>query len=149
MKRRMGMAGSTGLGISTPDHLINNWPTERRTHSLVRRCLNDAVDKYFTKSYDFKGWGEPYVSAWCDFAVSEEELKIGQEPSYKFEDLKIVCISRKKDDSYIQTGRAVGYWGSEWQSKTKYYKDYKYNSKFVRFVDRWHKILYEENTHSF
>ena len=27
-------------------------------------------------------------------------------------------------------------------STTKYYNEYKYNSKFIKFVDKWHEVLF-------
>lgn len=137
MRHRIGMAGSTGLGGGDPAELQNNWPTNKRTNSIVRRCLRDAVNKYFTKDFGVFG-----TSAWCDFGYSARELYIGQEPAYFGDNYKVICIAKNKKYSFIATGHAFGMYGSGIKKTTKYYKDYKYNCKFVQFVDRWHKVLY-------
>lgn len=139
MRHRMGMAASTGLGNPDPALLPNNWPTNKRYNSLVRRCLDDAIKQYFTKDHGWLG-----VSAWCDFGVGDDCVMMGQEPAYFGENLIVICIHRDKGKSYIRRGHAFGYYGSGIRSKYRYYKDYKLSSKFVRFVDRWHNILFKD-----
>jgi hypothetical protein len=141
MRHRIG-GGITGLGNPSAAMMMNNWPTVRRQNSLVRRCLQNAVDLFFTKHYKIGDFED--VEAWCDFGIDKYGLMIGQEPAYIWQYLKIVYICNVKELSYIENGVAFGYYGTSIGARRKYYKDYKRNCKFVRFIDRWHEILYKE-----
>jgi len=138
------MAASTMLGNPAAEMMLNNWPTDRRKHSLVRRCLKDAVDKFFTTYFDYAN-GEREVIAWCDFGLDDEELIIGQEPAYQYEHLNLVVLRRRKELSYRQQGVAWGAWGSDIASNIRLYKDYRYASKFTKFVDRWHPLIFGDD----
>jgi hypothetical protein len=54
----------------------------------------------------------------------------------------MITVARDKAESCYVTGIAWGYWGSQVASAIRKYGDYERQSKFVRFVDKWHPILY-------
>lgn len=87
---------------------------------------------------------EAYFEHWegFDFKVTKNFVNIGIEPSYQSDPLRVVTIHRNKKKSSITEGRAFGYYGSGVRKKTRVYGDYKYNSKFVRFIDEAHRILF-------
>lgn len=78
----------------------------------------------------------------CDFKITDICVMAGIEPAYMYQRLKIVCIFKEKEYSYIQDGYAFGMYGSGIVKKIKWYKDYKRKCKFVNFVDKWHKVLW-------
>jgi len=122
---RHRMATHTGLGGNDSPVLLNNM-------GVLDKANKNVMEDFF-KEYNHSG---------CDYGISKEELKFGIEPTYFGDDLIIISINREKGNSYIQTGHAFGMYGTGIRSKTKYYKDYKTNSKFVRFIDKWHKKIY-------
>ena len=121
MRRRIGGEG-TGLGNPAPHMLENNGELTNE----LKKCLKEAIKLYF------KGWGG------CDYSVKEERIEFGIEPSYQYDHLRIIALLKDKELSYQEQGRAWGAWGSQISSTRKYYKDYKYNAKFKKFVDKWH-----------
>lgn len=123
----MGIAELTGLGGNSSPALLDNKGELNKFHKKV---LGEAIKAYF--GY----WNG------CDYGLSADEIKFGIEPTYFGDELLIVSINRNKDYSYIQRGHAFGYYGTGIRSKVKYYKDYKYKSKFRSLVDKWHKILF-------
>lgn len=124
MRHRMG-GQHTGLGNPSPV-LLNN------TGEVNPDFAEQAIGLYF------KEWNG------CDFDVKEDEILLGLEPAYYRETLKIISINRDKLKSYIKTGIAWGYYGSRIVSKIKYYDEYKYKSKFVKFINEWHSKLFKE-----
>lgn len=132
MKRRM--ITGTGLGASSPN-LISGQPTgDKKRDSLLNKIAKDCYETFGFEKYGY-----------CDAGFEGEEARFGVEPSYKFDPLKLITIAKEKDDSKYITGRAVGYYGSEVQSTVKEYGDYTKQSKFVRFVDKWHGKLFTTN----
>lgn len=123
MKRRL--CKITGFGSNEKDILDNKG-------KVNKDFADDAIEQYF------KHW-EGF-----DFNVNKNRVTIGIEPTYQSDPLKIVTISKNKEESYIETGRAFGFYGTGVRSKTKVYKDYKKKSKFIKFVDKWHPILFKE-----
>lgn len=121
MRHRM----ASGFGLGNPSQpLLNN------KGAVNGSFASDAITEYFQRYEGF------------DYQINEDEILVGIEPAYQYDRLKIIRICKNKSDSYIQIGRAWGPYGSQIGSTTKYYKDYKNKSKFVRFVDRWHVELF-------
>lgn len=87
-----------------------------------------------------------YFEYWegFDFHVDKKQVVVGIEPSYQGDNLLVVAIHKDKKKSAIQTGRAFGYYGSGVRKRTRTYAEYKLNSKFKRFVDQWHAVLFPE-----
>lgn len=134
MKRRIAGAAHTGLGGNGKVYL-NSQPTKDKKLNRKMREYSKAVYETFFKGTKLD---EEYVDA--DYSTGL--AKAGIEPTYQFEPLKVICVNvPNKKLSYIETGRAVGPWASAVLETRKYYKDYKYASKFVRFVDAWHQEL--------
>jgi hypothetical protein len=115
------MVNGTGLGNPTKE-LINN------TGKLPDAMLEEATRLFFSK---YGG---------CDFEVKEDCILVGIEPAYQYEHLKMICISLEKGSSYFQQGKALGDYGSNVVATSREYRSYKRNSKFTRFVDKWHYL---------
>ena len=128
MRHRMGIGVYTGLGNPDKEILSNAGNLEGATKKMVI----EAVALYFKK---WEG---------CDYDVTEDEIKIGIEPAYQYEKLKVIAIKRNKGNSYLRTGIAFGGWGSGICSSYRFYSDYKTNGKFKKFVDRWHGKIFND-----
>jgi hypothetical protein len=130
MRHRIGGDIHTGFGNPNKCILDNKWSANKNINDLLKRILDDAIGLFFA---DIDG---------CDFQIilndKEFAFVFGYEPAYQYEKLKIIKLSTNKDDSYIWTGEAFGAYGSGIRSKVKRYGEYKYNSKFTRFVDKWY-----------
>ena len=125
----MGIASLMCLGNPAPCLLTNN----EKLIGNLKEMVKDAVEQYF------KRWNG------CDYDISSDEIKIGIEPAYMYENLKIISINKEIGFSYIRTGYAFGGYGSGIRSRIKYYKEYKNNSKFKKFIDKWHKLIFKNN----
>ena len=116
----------TGIGFGNPAPVLLDNEGE-----LPKKFADEAYDEYFKK---FEGF---------DFKILKTRVDIGVEPGYQYEPLKIISINKDKRKSYICTGRAFGGYGTQLVTKTKFYIEYKYQCKFVRFIDKWHKELFK------
>lgn len=122
---RHRIVNGTGFGNPNPVILDNK--------GKIRTDLgNDVLKTYFSK--------EEY----CDYTRKKDFILLGVEPAYQYEDLKVICIHRDINKSYIETGRAFGPYGSGIRATTKFYGDYKYNCKFTRFINKWHSKLFRK-----
>jgi hypothetical protein len=124
MRHRIGVGNSIGLGNSDPVELDN------KGNPPSREVSEKAIEVYFEhwEGFDYQ-WGK-------------ETLSLGIEPAYQGEDLLIITLHKDKEKSSITEGRAFGYYGSGIRKKTRVYGDYVYNSKFVRFVDQVHGLVF-------
>ncbi len=122
---RHRIASGFGIGNANPP-LLDNKGSVNTSYGF------DAIKKYFQKYEGF------------DYQVSGTSVAVGIEPGYQYEPLLIVCICKNKSKSYIQRGKAWGAYGTQLVTTTKYYKDYKKKSKFIKFVDKWHKVLFKD-----
>lgn len=120
---RHRLINSIGFGNPSPVLLDNKG-------KINNDFAMDALRTYFSKEFGF------------DFNITKNEIAIGIEPAYQYERLKIISINKDKSKSYIQTGKAWGPYGSQIAKNTKTYKEYKNKSKFVKFIDKWHPILF-------
>lgn len=115
----------SGTGLGNPDPVLLN-----NKGVINKEFADDAIANYFQDEEGF------------DFKANGYSVTIGIEPTYQYDDLKIIHIHEDKSHSYIQRGKAWGPYGSQIAKNTKVYKDYKRKSKFVKFVDKWHKVLF-------
>jgi hypothetical protein len=122
---RYRICPNNGLGTSEKPILNNKG-------QINKDFADDAINQYF------ENWGG------FDFEINDESIAIGIEPTYYNDPLKIITIANKKENSNIRTGISFGHYGSNVVSKSKSYKDYKNKSKFVKFIDKWHPILFGE-----
>lgn len=113
------------IGLGNPDR-----PILPNTGKLNKKFAKSALEAYFS---EFEGF---------DFQVSKNEILIGIEPAYQYEKLRVISINRSKSLSYIKTGKAWGPYGSGIAANIREYSQYKLNSKFIRFIDQWHPILF-------
>jgi len=128
MRHRMGIAGMTGLGNPLPVILQNN--TTKKIEGKLKKFVDEAINLYF------KRWDG------CDYSINDEEILLGVEPAYQYDYLRLIALKKDKKNSYIKNGRAWGDWGSEITLTTKFYSDYKNKCKFIKFIDKWHSVLY-------
>lgn len=129
MRHRIG-GQHTGLGNPVPEILRNEWSKDDKLNRIVKAMLKEALELYFKK------WGG------LDFKITPNRIEFGIEPGYQYEKLKILTLDSMIGQSRYTQGIAWGAWGSELCIKEKYYSDYKYKGKFVRFIDKWHKKIY-------
>jgi hypothetical protein len=120
---RHRLVSGTGLGNPEPAELMNKG-------KLNKKFAKEALKTYFERYEGF------------DFQVTDNVVTIGLEPSYQYDPLLIISISKEKGKSYIQRGKAWGYYGSQVVKRTKLYEEYKLKSKFVKFVDKWHEQFF-------
>jgi len=119
MRRRI--AGSFGLGNPDKELLSNRG-------RLPKAFVNAVKRTFFKEGFDFE--------------IQEDAVAVGVEPTYQDDPLKIIVINKDKSKSYVRRGKAFGLYGSQVVATIKYYDDYKYKSKFIKFVDTWHQKLF-------
>lgn len=128
------------FGTPSKCFLDNEWSDDEVLNQAAKSIMEDAITEYFNGEirrygrYDF------------GFAVSTSGdiyFSFGHEPSYQFQQIRIITICTKKELSCIQEGIGVGYYGSEIRGKTRCYKNYERDSKFTRSIDKWHALLIE------
>ena len=132
MRHRIG-GQNTGLGNPNPEILENKWSKDERLNKVLKAMFKEVIPLYFSK------WGG------VDFKIRENRIEFGIEPAYQYEKLLFITIDRNINESRYTSGIAWGAWGSELAIKERYYGDYKYKSKFCKFIDKWHKKIYVEN----
>jgi hypothetical protein len=133
MRHRIGGQG-TGLGNSAPEQLDGKSTGDKKMDRLINKAAKEAYELFF-KSFGY-----------CDAQFSENEVRLGVEPAYMYENLKIISIRRNKEYSKFTTGHAWGAYGSGIVSTDRYYSDYKYKCKFTKFVDKWHDVIFKTKT---
>ena len=127
---RHRMVSGTGMGNPDPVLLDNQG-------SLPEVFAQEALEQYFPKEEGF------------DFKMTDDLVNIGIEPAYQYEQLKIISINKNKEDSYIMYGKAWGPYGSGIVRRVRHYKEYKHKSKFIRFIDKWHKEIFDAKFNKF
>ncbi len=132
MRHRIGCAALTGLGNPSPEIIPNKNVRDEELKILLKFAAKDAYAKFF------KHFG------YCDVGIDCNDIVLGVEPAYQYEDLKIIRFKPNKERCSFSTGYARGDYGSRICKTEKLYRDYKYKSKFVRFIDKWHPVLYNE-----
>lgn len=130
MKHRGG-AENTGLGADAKVFISGKNMSKNVKDSLLNKIAEDCYN-----TFSFEKFG------YCEAGFDGNEARFGVEPTYQFEKLKLIVISKDKEESSYVTGFAVGYWASAVKSGQKRYGDYLKKSKFVRFVDKWHSKLF-------
>lgn len=119
----------SGTGLGNPDEVLLD-----NQGAIDVKFAKEALDTYFSNEEGF------------DFKITPNVVNVGLEPAYQYEKLKIISINKDKSKSYIQTGKAWGPYGSQIAKNTKVYADYKNKSKFIKFVDKWHSVLFGDKT---
>lgn len=97
-----------------------------------KKFCDAAVDAYFQRWEGF------------DYMREENCVSVGMEPSYQYERLLIINITRDKNDCHMIRGKSWGHYGSGVVKETRWYRDLVRNSKFKRFIDTWHPILFPQ-----
>lgn len=136
--RRSGVL--TGIGNPDPELINGQSSGDEKLDGVINECSKDCYETFF------KGTQMDYDG--IDAGVDGRYIKIGIEPAYFGDNLKIIEFAPKKDNCYIQTGHAFGYYGSGVRSKVRYYHQYKTSTKFTRFIDKWHNKLFAAQSNS-
>lgn len=130
--RRSGVL--TGIGNSTPDLMDGQSTNDEELDGVINDCAKDCYESFFRGTeMDYQG---------VDAGASVFGIKFGVEPSYFGDNLKTVNFISNKDKCSIETGHAFGYYGSGIRSTERFYGEYKYSTKFTRFIDKWHSTLF-------
>jgi len=122
MRHRIGNI-ITGIGNSSPILLDNK--------GEFPEVLKEPMLNSYFKKYEY-----------FDFSIGKDYILAGVEPAYQHEELRIICINKKKINSYIHTGKSFGHYGSGIKAKKKFYFEYQNKCKFVSFIDKWHEELF-------
>lgn len=134
MKRRIAGASHTGLGGGGKSLIDVEIKVTKKRGELIKECSKEAYELFF------KGTKMDYD--YVDGGVKHDEVRIGVEPNYMYERLKMLIISEDKARSRMVTGYSWGGWGTDIRQTERFYRDRKTKSKFVRFVDKWHPKLF-------
>ncbi|MFA5174734.1 MAG: hypothetical protein WC438_06130 [Candidatus Pacearchaeota archaeon] len=137
MKRRIGCALHTHLGGNGIELMDGKSTGKKELDKIINACSKEAYELFFKNTkLDYEG---------VDASMKEGyEVRIGIEPSYMYDELKMLCIHEDKKASRLITGIAFDVWGTGIRSTTKMYKDYKYKSKFIKFIDKWHDKIFNK-----
>lgn len=123
------------LGLGSPERpRLNNNITIPKDEFWTK-FLVDCIDN-FGPIAEYKGF---------DLHLSEMGFLFGIEPSYQYDDVLIIGIMfSDKRNCFIERGKAFGSYGSKQLTKIKVYADYKRQSKFIKFIDKWYEPLVEK-----
>lgn len=134
MVRRSGVL--TGIGNPDPELMDGQSSGKKALDKLINQCAKDCYNTFFKDTkMDYDG---------VDAGAQVDAVRLGIEPAYFGDNLKMIEIREKKELSTYQTGHAFGYYGSGIRSRIRSYRQYKRRSKFVRFIDKWHPLLFKE-----
>ena len=137
MVRRSGVL--TGIGNSEPELMDGQSTGDSKLDAVINDCSKDCYETFFKGTeMDYNG---------VDAGADVYGIRIGIEPAYFGDNLRLITFLQNKDRCSYETGHAFGYYGSGIRSKVRRYQDYKYNGKFKRFVDKWHPLLFPEVEH--
>jgi len=128
MRHRIGIASWTGLGNPSKELMDN------------RGKLTPNMKKMFREAW--KNFPLMKKRQGCDYQIKKDEIRFGIEPAYMYNPVEMITLRKDKKYSSKLLGYSWGAYGSGIAGTTRYYKDYKYKSKFVRFIDKWHKIIW-------
>ena len=130
--RRSGVL--TGIGNSEPELMDGQSTGNPELDKVINECAKDCYEQFF------KGTRLDYEA--IDAGANEYGITFGIEPAYKDWDLKVVVFMEDKSRCRYETGISRGWYGSQVCSTARYYGDYKKQSKFTRFIDKWHPKLF-------
>lgn len=125
------MVNETHLGGNSKPPLIPNRSSgDAARDRLINECSKEAYGLFFERF------------GYCDAGIDGDEVRIGIEPAYEFEPLKLLILCPDISECRFVTGRAVESWAARILSTSRSYGDYQRASKFTRFVSKWHPILF-------
>lgn len=128
MRHRIGIGAWTGLGNPSAEMM----PNQGKLTPKIKKMMKEAWQT-FPLMKERQG---------CDYKITDEEIKFGIEPAYMYNPVEMVTIRKDKKYSSKLRGYSWGAYGSGIAGTTRYYHQYKYKSKFIRFIDKWHPVLY-------
>lgn len=138
MKHRTSI--HTGLGGNSPVLLPNNG----RLSKKEERFVYAVMEAYFSKMMKEDGL------KFLDWHKGKNFIAVGIEPTYKGDRLRIVGIHRVKGASVKVDGYAFGAYGTQIGERERHYIDYtRKSAKFVKFVDKWHSVLFPEERENY
>lgn len=119
-----------GLGNPEPARLTNNLGELRG--AMWEGFMADFASNY--KIIDNIGG--------FDYFFSKEWFLAGVEPTYQGDEGLVVGFNLlDKRQSYIENIKAWGPYGTQCVTKQKIYENYKINTKFIKFIDRWYDSI--------
>ena len=132
MRHRIMNEICLGRPNGTDFELDNNWKGTPNPFRLLISEMSIEALKTFKPL-------ENYGQLDFGFNLAEGLIAIGIEPTYQFDDLFIIVFDLKdKQDCKIITGKSFASWGNGIKKRTKFYKDYNRQGKFVKFIDKWY-----------
>lgn len=132
MVRRSGVL--TGIGNSDPELMDGKSTGNKKLDRLINQCAKECYEVFF------KGTQMDYDG--IDAGADVFGIRFGIEPAYFGDNLKIINFLQNKARCTYETGHAFGYYGSGIRSKVRHYEQYKRPSKFTKFIDKWHPLLF-------
>lgn len=127
---RHRITGNLGTGLGNPNPiLLDNKGT------LNKAYADDVMQTFFN--------GDGF-----DYQLASDSITVGIEPAYQYEKLKLVSINKDKAKSFYHTGTAMGGYGSKILGQRREYGSYVKQTKFTKFIDKWHKVLYGPQTYN-
>lgn len=136
MRRRLTGNICTGLGNPTPEIFDNEWSGNEKFNEEVKLLFDDVLSniKDFSDigGFDFK----------IELKDGTFKILFGIEPSYQYDPYICYCFDSKKENSYIQKGQALGYYGSDIKIRSN--KSYKRCGKeFRECIDKHYDSLWK------
>lgn len=130
-QHRIGIAGQTGLGLSHPqDYILDNTCTDETLKVNCEKVFYLAVEEIpIFKSYE--GF---------DYYIKTEGFAMGIEPSYQFDELFRIVIRKNIYESYIESGKSFGSYGTAVRKKQRFYSDRK--SKYNTLIFKYHTMVF-------
>lgn len=110
MRHRIGGLENTYMGLGAdniPFELDNSWSENKKLNEIADAMLNNALETIF-KSRDISGFDFK-----VDGDLSKFKIYFGIEPAYKYSPYLMCCITSFYKDSYIESGKAHDYYGTD------------------------------------
>lgn len=121
----------TGLGNPSPPLMDGGFSADSKLNAKVKEAAKEVFELFLKNGFNH-----------CDAQIGEDQIRLGVEPAYQYQKLKMITVHQEKKWSSFSIGYAWEAYGSGLRSRKKYYKDYKFKSKFIRFIDKWHPIFF-------
>lgn len=131
---RRGSAGHTGLGGGAKEKMSGQTSGDKQRDDLINACSQDFY-KLFLE-------GGKMDEGYCDAGFDNNEIRVGIEPTYQYQYLKMIVIPENIQDSYLVIGWAASAWASKILCNHYYYRDYVRYGKVKRFIKKWHTVFY-------
>lgn len=145
MRNRIGIASALHIGRSVgTDFSLDNELGElsESQKELLNEIAKDFISQFDSEEKGYKLGGYDR----CDFGwLTTKVLVVGLEPSYRWDRLLVFQFDLENmETSAVITGTSFGPYGSQVAYKMKYLREYRRNSKFKAFIEKWYEKIKEE-----